>query len=223
MNAFSKKISFHRQAHLGDSVNNKGLYEARSDYYRKIIERYSQAVSNGETKTIPQLKELVNPFDKTVLETKQKIFSQLNLTAEANQANSFLLEKDFPAFAKLAFELVQKIQLVKSEVETTFWMGFEDLLSINAGDSFDKALFLCSLLASVGCATARVRVLELEGGVNHPVVMYFFENKEFLLDSCSNEFLSGQLSEVLEKFYFDGKKTVKSLFEFNNLDYVELD
>ena len=74
MNAFSKKISFHRQSHLCDSVNNKGLYDARSDYYRKIIERYSQAVSNGETKTIPQLKELVNPFDKTVLETKQKIF-----------------------------------------------------------------------------------------------------------------------------------------------------
>ncbi|MBI5636058.1 hypothetical protein HY993_03805 [Candidatus Micrarchaeota archaeon] len=223
MNAFSKKISFNRQSRLSGSPDETGLYKARSDYYRKIIERYSQAVSSGETKTIPQLKELVNPNDKAVLETRLKLFAQLNLASDASQANSFSLEKDFPAYAKLAFELVQKIQLVKSEVETTFWMNFEDLLSINAGDSFDKALFLCSLLTSAGCATARVRVLELEGGVNHPVVMYFFENKEFLLDSCSTAFLSGQLSEIMEKYYFDGKKTVKSLFEFNNLDYTELD
>ena len=48
-------------------------YRIRAAVYRKIIERYAEAVNQGEEKTVPQLKELVRPGDESVVRLRDAV------------------------------------------------------------------------------------------------------------------------------------------------------
>ncbi|PIT85085.1 hypothetical protein COU36_05330, partial [Candidatus Micrarchaeota archaeon CG10_big_fil_rev_8_21_14_0_10_59_7] len=80
---------------------------------------------------------------------------------------------------------------------------------------------LCSLLA-YGGGNAVVRVVELEGGLKHPVVCFSHAGVWYVLDpSSENEaMLSGpSLEDLLSSLAFEGRRFTRSLYEFNSAEY----
>ena len=193
----------------------------RAEVYKRIIERYADTIGLMEDKTIPELKALVNPEDEAVVRVKQRIFDELK---GENAAWEYSFETHFPLFMKAALKHCNSLKPVNADLSISYWLKPSEIDALGAADPFDKAIFLCSLLESAG-GEAKVRVLELEGNAKHAVVLCLLGGKSVLLDpSCSSEPEEGASEEeVLQKHVLEGKKIVKSLYEFNNADYADFE
>ena len=181
-------------------------------YYRRIIERYSEVINLGEQKTIPELKALVNAEDAAIKEAGSGLSAAIG---------GYSFESKFLDFARSALELVHKLGSVHADSDVSFWMSPKDVFELGVADSFDRAVILCSLLA-YGGGNAVVRVVELEGGLKHPVVCFSHGGVWYALDpSSENEaMLSGpSLEDLLSTFAFDGRRFTRSLYEFNSTEY----
>lgn len=196
------------------------LWKARAGYYKKIIERYGEAIDAGERKTIPELKALVDQKDAAVLKLKAEALAKIG------HADDYSFERDFLPYAEASFSYVKSLSRIDSEIEPSFWMRPEEIVGLGAADAFDRAILLCSLLLACECETARVLVLELEGGGRHPVVVFYYKEKQHFLDpSQEAEFstYSGTLEEIFRHYSYEGKKVLKAAFEFNHADYNEFE
>ncbi len=196
------------------------LWKARAGFYKKIIERYGQAIDEGERKTIPDLKALVDAKDASVLAVKAKALESAGL------AEGYSFERDFLAYAEAAFSYVRSLSRIDSEIEPSFWLRPAEIVELGAADAFDRAIFLCSLLTAGDCETARVLVLELEGGARHPVVVFYYLERQHFLDPSQEAAFStytGLLEEVFRHYTYEGKRVLKSAFEFNATDYNEFE
>ncbi|MEM4255470.1 MAG: hypothetical protein QXR53_04060 [Candidatus Norongarragalinales archaeon] len=193
----------------------------RAEVYKRILERYADTVGLMEDKTIPELKALVNPEDEAVVRVKQTIFEGLR---GENAGWEYSFERDFPAFLKAALGYCFSLKPVNADLSVSYWLKPSEIVELGAADPFDRAIFLCSLLESAG-GNARVRVLELEGSAKHAVVFSQLGDEIVLLDpSCSGEFeLGSSEKDVLQKHALEGKKIVKSLYEFNNSEYSDFE
>jgi len=171
----------------------------KAAYYKRVIERYAEVISFGEEKSIPELKKLVVP-DECV----------------RKKAAEFPVE----GVAEAALDFVQKMPLMHSQLSVSFWLSPSEALELGAGDAMDKAVLLCSLLVAGGIK-ARVRVLEFEGGFKHAVVLCEKDGSFDLLDSCgSAPAMRGKsFDELLAAYSFQGKRVLKSLYEFGPEDY----
>jgi len=196
------------------------FYKTRAAVYRKIIERYADSINRGEEKTIPELKALVVPSDATVQDLKAKLLEPIL------QGRPFDFDNDFQQAAEAAFQRVKSLHFVHADLPVSYWLSPAEIIEIGAADPFDRALLYCSLLIALGCKNARVRVVELEGGVRHPLVLFSFGGKTFLSDPVQDEAAltrSGNLEELIASFSFEGRKVSRSLFEFNDQEYQELE
>ncbi|OIO25279.1 hypothetical protein AUJ14_04650 [Candidatus Micrarchaeota archaeon CG1_02_55_22] len=209
----------------GKCESELGLSRVRAAAYRRIIERYADAIRQGETKTVPQLKELILPHDASIEKAVDKLFNDLGRGTTTEGMVDFSFDRDFLDYAKTSLKFVQSLSMIHSEVGVPFWMTPKDIIEIGAADSFDRALFYCSLLVSAGCADARVRVVALDGGERHPLVVFPFGNRFFAADPCEKQpLLEGEnLEPLLQELSIDGKRFIRSVFEFNNEDYEEFD
>jgi len=200
----AKEVHAH-EAHDGD----EGL---RAAYYRKIIERYAEVINLGEQKTIPELKALVNPEDAAIKEAGSRLSAAIE---------GYSFEAKFLEFAKSALELVRKLRPMHADIDISFWLSAKDVFELGVADSFDRTVILCSLL-SYGGGNAVVRVVELEGGLKHPVVCFSHSGVWYVLDASSeNEaMLSGpSLEDLLSSLAFEGRRFTRSLYEFNSAEY----
>lgn len=216
--------------------------------YRKLVDRYSEEINAGEQKTIPELKEMVSATDSAVRETRAKILGELGFASEPEkigkgaaqatsvgtstgvsgelQGNHYRYEKEFLAAAEKAYNFAQSLKKIHHDLPVSFWLKPREILELGAADAFDRAIFLCSLLQSLGCENAKVRVLDLEEGFKHPAVVFSFNEKQFLMDAmqeCSAFTYHGSLEEVLKNYTYEGKKCLKSAYEFNGEEYLEFE
>jgi len=197
--------------------------KTRELLYRKILERYSEVIGLSEEKTIPELKALINSEDASVVEVKQKLLSELQ--AQRGPGFVYAFEKDFLDYAGRAFEFVSALRAIHANLSFSYWLSPKEIVELGAADAFDKAIFLCSLLKAGGCDNVRVRVVELEGGLKHAIVVFEFANMFYAFDSSRRE-PNARLSalnaeEALKEFCCDGKRVTRSLYEFNDVVYNE--
>ncbi len=183
---------------------------------RKIIEKYSDQINSFEVKSIPQLKSFINPEDKVVQKISEKLKEEFTVKSGKKYAPEFLSTLSFAAF-----HFVSKFEIIGADLPVSFWFTPSDVLELGAADVFDRAIFLCSLLINLG-ATAKVHVLEVEGGLRHPVVIANID-KTYLFDAFPpGEYLTGETQkDVLQKFVLSGKTYTRSLFEFSSTSYDE--
>lgn len=196
-------------------------------FYKLVIERYAEAVEAGEQKSVAGLKGLLNPSDPAVQAARRLLLDdyvrELSRGIEgAGEAFTYGYEKHFPIAASKAFDLVRSLRQVEADLDVSFWLTLKETWELKAGDPFDKAVFLCSLLLALGSQNARIRVLELEEAMKHPVVLAEFNGKKWLLDPCQKQgALEGPLEQTLQAFRYQGKRVLRSLYEFNSQDYMD--
>lgn len=213
-------------------------YKTRAHAYAKVIEKYADFINAGERKTVPQLKELVKPSDSAVQKEKEKL--ALRLREEkilAAKAEGKMLEtweeeynfpRDFISAARLCLELMKSLKPIHANLSASYWFSPKEMVELQAADPLDKAVFFCSLLRAFECPNARVRVVKLSDGRDHPVVLFEFDGKSFAVEACDEKAqIEGRENETFESrlsaMKIDGQKYDYSRYEFNDLEYEEFE
>ncbi len=172
-------------------------WKARELFYRKVIGKYSEAIKAGEEKTVSGLKAwLVTCLaDAAVARVSSEV-------ASWEECVSF----------------VSKIPSLHSGLEVSFWLTPSEVLEIGAGDGLDKSVFLQCLLKQKHI-DVKIRVVELEGSFKHALVC-FKQDLFVLIDVDKGEIRQGKSLEDLLANGFEGKKFLRSLYEFSQEEYV---
>ncbi len=170
-----------------------------------IIDRYRSTIEQSETKTIADIKALINPSDETV----KRIVSEIT-----EEFKPYIYEQNFLAASKKAHEYVRKIRTIKTPID--FWLMPKDVVKLRAGDPMDKAVLLCSILMGLDNYDVFVIV-----GVNDgtKVVVTFKHNEIwYLMDPISNGMISGKKEDIIEQWLGDED----NIYEFNNVHYNQI-
>jgi hypothetical protein len=211
------------------------VWKARATFYRAVIERYRDYIAEGEQKTIPLLKAMIDPKDASVQVIRSRAASAVMDSKKAAAGDAvvetrdleYSFETDFDEAAAYAFASVQSLGKTHSELPISFWLSYSEMTSLDIADAFDRALFLCSILVSLGCRTAVVAVLLLDDGSTHPVVFLEYDSRNLLLDPCNKAQKFGEdagqsKAELVAGFETaDGKKAVRITYSFNHEEYME--
>ncbi|MCX8197681.1 MAG: hypothetical protein N3F07_00590 [Candidatus Micrarchaeota archaeon] len=168
---------------------------------RLIIERYREKIEESETKSVSDLKSMVNPKDACVVELKEAITESFH---------PYVYSEHFLDCAKMAFKHVSAFKTVSAPV--SFWLSFSEIKELMAGDEIDKSIFLCSILRALGSENAKVFVTD----TRNSYVLFQFRGKSFVADHSKEaiqEFASGQQA-------MDSLKG-KIIYAFNDLAYED--
>ncbi len=108
--------------------------------YLAIIMKYKSYIEEKENVYAAELPKLILPDNKAVLALAGKVKSEMP---------HYDYEKNFEVALKTAFEQVST-QIATVTLPVQFWLLPEQTLEIGAGDAFDKANLLCSVLIALG-------------------------------------------------------------------------
>ncbi|MFH0971029.1 MAG: hypothetical protein V1835_00530 [Candidatus Micrarchaeota archaeon] len=199
----------------------------RSHFYKKIIEKYAVMINEYEEKTVPELKSLINRSDETIVALKRRFTDELleDKLKRGGSAPEFVFTEDFLFVADKIFHYCQQLHHIHANLPVSFWLTMKEAVELQAADPFDRAILLCSLLRAFD-AVAKIRVLECENNLIHPVVIAEFEGKSYVLDASQPDshftsYSAPTVEGALESFQYDGNKYLKNAYEFSDEEYLE--
>ncbi len=175
--------------------------ELKLRLYRLIIDRYRDKIEEYETKSVSDLKLLIQPRDAKIAEMHESIIEDFH---------PYVYGEHFLSAAKMAYSYISSFRTLSAPV--SFWLAFSDIQEIGAGDEIDKSLLLCSVLRSLGSENAKVFVTD----TRNSYVLFQFEGKSFVADHSQKELLQ----------FDDGQSALSSLrgkllYAFNDKDYED--
>lgn len=191
--------------------NENGL---RLRLYKLLLDKYSSLINEKETKTVGEIKALVNADDLTI----QGIASQ-------HRPENYDFSRDYPQSAENAYNFIcGEISYIPSDLGLDIWLSPNEILSAKIADDSDLAVLLCSVLYALGDEKAEVVVAELENANTHAFAITEIDGKFILLDpSQKRPFMefSGEKEKVLEQYSFNGAKIRHFLYKFNAQSYEQ--
>jgi hypothetical protein len=218
---------------MGDESNPELL----AKILKILVNRYSNLINEKEQKTVGEIKAMVTKNDLTIQSIVQSFSGE-----------NYLYPVNYSKAAEKCFNFVRdEITTFEPDIGISYWLTPKEIVSEKVADDEDKAIFLCSLLYSLGDENAEVVIAELENGLPHafvvtilPTTMKTNENqirknpdqKEenqsqgtfCILDPCQevnfNKFC-GQKHEVLDFYTYKKSKIKKFLYRFNNSKYEQ--
>jgi len=189
--------------------SEKGL---RLQLYKTLLKKYAPLINERETKTVGEIKGLINKDDLTV----QSLVEQF-------KPEGYKYEKHFLYAAKKAFEFLKReVKYVKPDIDLNFWLSPSEMLSSKVADDEDIAVFLCSLLFALGNENASVTIVELEDMSTHAFVIFEYGQKSYFLDATQDhefEQYCGEATELFQKYNFNGLRIKRLLYKFNHFEY----
>lgn len=180
-----------------------GDCELRLALCKIIIDRYREEIERGESKTIADLLVMVSPSHPVIEKIKASILADFL---------PYSYEKNFIEAAKMCFQYVSSFRTISPPV--AFWLSFQEMQSIMAGDEIDKSILLCSLLRSLGSPNAKVFVTSTKNSY----VVFEFDGKFYLLGHSGSDF-SPFASESEAASQMKGKP----IYSFNDRGYFPLE
>ena len=141
--------------------------ELKARLYKLIIDRYRDKIEEYETKSVSDLKGLVQPKNATIAEIRDSM---------SEGFHPYVYLENFLDCAKMAFKQVSSFRTIPAPV--SFWLTFSELQELMAGDEIDKSIFLCSLLRALGSENAKVFVTD----TRNSYVLFQFSGKSYVAD-----------------------------------------
>ncbi len=174
-----------------------GLISMEMEVLKTLISRYADVIKEKETKTLEEMKSLIEPENQNVLD----------------------LIKTYDTPVK-AFEYVRdSIKEIAPAVQFPFWMSVSDVIRIGAGDNSDRAILLCSMLRALE-KDARVLFVETTKGEQRALVLLNDNGMYFLLDPDKNrkfnEFSGKSKDEVINKYTTGHGSISRIIYEIND-------
>ena len=112
--------------------------EKECELYKLIVMRYKELVEKSEEKTITEIRSMISPYNDFIQKKKAEILSNFP---------SYDPEKDFFSAMRKAVEYIKSIENIRVPVK--FWLNFEELDRMKAGDVYSQAILLASLLRAL--------------------------------------------------------------------------
>ncbi|MEM3408006.1 MAG: hypothetical protein QXW80_01745 [Candidatus Micrarchaeia archaeon] len=185
--------------------NEINILKDRIKLLELIIDRYRSTIEQSETKTIADLKAMINPRDEEVKRISEEIKSKFK---------PYIYERDFIAAAKEAHEYIRRIRTIRTPID--FWLMPKDIIKLRGGDPMDKAIFLCSILIALDNYDSYV-VVGINDGTK-VAVSFKFKDEWYFIDPTGSEMINGKKEELIEKWMSDEK----DIYEFNNVHYNKI-
>ncbi len=179
--------------------------------YLEMIMRYREKIEEGERLYMAELPKLVTPSDETVVAAANKIKGEFL---------SYNFDTDFPEAMRKAYAFVSSsISQVSPPIE--FWLRPNQVLGIGAGDVFDQAVLLCSILIGLGNLSAKV-VVSVKNETEKDYAVYCeFGGKILAVEIGKGMSELKDKNELLAKIgVFMGSET--TVYEFNDKMYDSL-
>jgi len=199
---------------LEPEVEKKTVNENESKLAKILLRKYAELINEKETKTVGEIKALVNKEDLTVQAIVQEI-----------KPENYKLEQNYLETAEKAHNyLIEEIEFARADFGINFWLEPKEILEAGVSDDEDLAVLLCSLLYALGDEKAQVVITELDNLTTHAIVTTEFKGKFYLLDpSQKTRFskFSGNPDDVLKEFDFKGAKIKRFLYKFNAINYEQ--
>jgi len=190
------------------------MEKLKEKLHKLLLRRYTDFINIKETKTVGELKQLVTKDDLTI----QSLLSKY-------QTPKYSFEKSYLSTAKkIYYFLTEEIDCVKADVDINFWLTPKEILSDKIGDDEDLAVFLCSILYTLGDEKAEVVVAEMENLTTHALVITEFDNTFILLDPSQKvkfESFIGRKEKVLDNYSYNDSKIKRFLYKFNHNNYEQ--
>lgn len=186
------------------------LLKKYNDLYIEILMRYKEHIEEKERLYVADLPKLVIPSDENVVSVAKKIESSFP---------SYVYEQNFVDAAKLAVRYVQ-LEIAEIKMPIQVWLKPGETIRIGAGDVFDKAVLLCSLLIALGNFSAKV-ISVVANGEGKFVVYCDFNGKVFFSDLETGFEELASKEELLQRIGIVKSADVTA-YEFNDKMYNDI-
>lgn len=178
--------------------------------YLSIIMRYKEYIEEHEGLYVTELPKLVTPEDPSVISVAKII---------SNGIASYSYERDFLDAAQSAYQYVkEKIATVSLPIQ--FWQKPSEALGNGAGDSFDKAVLLCSLLISLGNVSTKI-IMAVSDGERHFLVYSEYNGRLMYIDVENGMSMAQDREELLAKLGINREQELTA-YEFNDKMYTNI-
>jgi hypothetical protein len=186
------------------------LLEKYNSLYLEVIMRYKEYIEERETLHVAELPTLVTPDDEAVIASVKNIKAMFA---------TYNYDTDFPEAAREAEWYVRE-KIITTSLPIQFWLKPRQTISLEAGDVFDKAVLLCSLLIGLGNVSSKI-ITAVSGSGRKLAVYCEFKDRIvfFEIEGKAAEF--GTKEEMLSSMGI-GKSTDVTAYEFNDKMYNNL-
>jgi hypothetical protein len=218
---------------MGDENNPELL----AKILKILVNRYSNIINEKEQKTVGEIKAMITKNDLTIQSIVQSF---------AGEGYSY--PENYAKAAEKCFNFVRdEITTFEPDIGISYWLTPKEIVSEKVADDEDKAIFLCSLLYSLGDENAEVVIAEMENGLPHAFVVTTLtttmqantdqteskpaqkdeaklQNNFCILDPCQEadfKKFCGQKHEVLDFYTYKKSKIKKFLYRFNSSKYEQ--
>jgi superfamily I DNA and RNA helicase len=179
-----------------------------------LLQKYADIINEREKRTIGEIKQLVDGTDLSIQSLTQDFKNQ-----------DYNFENDYEKILlKLYQFIIKDISFVDADLNLNYWMSPKEVLEQKIADDEDFAVFLCSLMKSLGDENAEVIIAELDNLRTHAFVTTEVNGKFLLLDPSQQkpfyEFF-GEKAEVVAKYSFKENKIQNFLYKFNSEKYEQ--
>lgn len=199
---------------IGDQKKTEAKTENESKLAKMLLRKYAQTINEKETKTVGEIKELVNKKDLTI----QAIIQDL-------KPENYNFEKDYLQTAEKVLEyLNEEIEYAKADFGINFWLEPKEILEAGVSDDEDLAVMLCSALFELGDDKAQVVITELDNLTTHAIVITEHKGNFYILDPSQKhhvEKFAGKKETALAEFEFKNAKIKRFLYKFNAENYEQ--
>jgi hypothetical protein len=191
-------------------MEDEALTKKYNALYLEIIMRYKDVIEHGETLYVAELPKLVTPTDENVIAAVSKITSAFHI---------YIYDENFLEAAQQAHKFVkEEITTVSPPIQ--FWLRPGQALMMQAGDTFDKAVLLCSMLIALGNVTSKIITTVNDDG-KRQVICCEYKGEQVIVDLDDGVSKAGSREEMLEMLGIK-KGKVSTAYEFNDKMYNDL-
>lgn len=192
------------------SMNEAELLKKYNNIYLEIITRYKDYIEENEGLSVVALPKLVTPDDESVGLVVRTIKEKLPL---------YSYDEHFGRAARLAYDYI-KGSITEISLPFQFWLKPGETIRYEAGDRFDMAVLLCSLLLALGSSNAKAMVVSKESGSSFYV--YFEWKGRFTVMSLENGISDyGSMQELASGLGIAEREEINA-YEFNDKLYNDL-
>lgn len=181
-----------------------------NDIYLSIIMRYKDYIEEREGLYVTDLPKLVTPEDPAVVSVAKGIM---------NQFPSYSYDRDFLEAARLAY-LYIKDNVSTVNLPIQYWQRPGETISNRAGDPFDKAVLLCSVLIALGCAASKI-IMALTDGKRDFIVYSEYKDEIIIVDLERGPGKAHGRDDLLSRIKI-GANNETSAYEFNDKMYNDI-
>ncbi len=186
------------------------LLKKYNGVYLDIITKYREYIEEQENLYVAELPKLVMPSDDSV---------RALATTIASKFNEYIYDQNFPDAANLAYGYVRD-SIANVTLPIQFWLRPGQTIALGAGDLFDKAVLLCSLIIALGNPSARI-IIRIDESARRMLVYFEFNGGVTAMDLEKGVSKFGGRDALLKALAITGEGEATA-YEFNDKMYIDL-